>query len=57
MIEEWSSFADLMANLIAKYGSVLDIDSLPDPEIKLSDFSDKESSEKSFDNVEKKLSA
>ena len=57
MIDEWSSFADLMANLIAKYATVLDIDSLPDPEIKLSDFSDKESSEKSFDNVEKKLLA
>ena len=57
MVDEWSGFADLMANLIAKYATVLDIDSLPDPEIKLSDFSDKESSEKSFDNVEKKLSA
>ena len=57
MVDDWSGFADLMANLIAKYATVLDIDSLPDPEIKISDFSDKESSEKSFDNVEKKLSA
>lgn len=57
MVDEWSGFADLMANLIAKYATVLDLDSLPDPEIKLSDFPDDGSSEKSFDNVEKKLSA
>lgn len=57
MFDEWSGFADLMANLIAKYATVLDLDSLPDPEIKLSDFSNDESSEKSFDNVENKISA
>lgn len=57
MVDEWSGFADLMANLIAKYATVLDLDSLPDPEIKLSDFPDCESGENSFDNVEKKLSA
>lgn len=57
MVDEWSGFADLMANLIAKYATVLDLDSLPDLEIKLSDFHDYESGENSFDNVEKKLSA
>lgn len=57
MVDEWSGFADLMANLIAKYATVLDLDSLPDPEIKLSYFSNDESSEKSFDNVENKISA
>lgn len=57
MVDEWSGFADLMANLIAKYATVLDLDSLPDPEIKLSDFPDYESGQNSFDNVEKKLSA
>lgn len=57
MVDEWSGFADLMANLIAKYATVLDLDRLPDPEIKLSDFSNDESSEKSFDNVENKISA
>lgn len=57
MVDEWSGFADLMANLIAKYATVLDLDSLPDPEIKLSDFPDYESGENSFDNVEKKPSA
>lgn len=57
MVDEWSGFADLMANLIAKYATVLDLDRLPDPEIKLSDFPDYESGENSFDNVEKKSSA
>ncbi len=28
---EWSAFANLLGNLIAKYADVLDIDSLPDP--------------------------
>jgi hypothetical protein len=29
--DEWSGFADLLANLIEKYASVLDIDQLPEP--------------------------
>lgn len=31
--DEWSGFADLLANLIEKYAAVLDIDSLPEPPI------------------------
>lgn len=31
MIDEWSSFADLMASLIEKYAADLDLDNLPDP--------------------------
>ena len=31
--DEWSGFADLLASLIEKYASVLDIDSLPDMRI------------------------
>lgn len=31
MIDEWSGFADLLATLIEKYISDLDLDSLPDP--------------------------
>ena len=31
--DEWSGFADLLANLIEKYAAVLDIDNLPDPPI------------------------
>lgn len=30
-VNEWSAFANLLGNLIAKYADVLDVDSLPDP--------------------------
>ena len=33
LADEWSGFADLLANLIEKYAEVLDIDNLPDPPI------------------------
>ena len=33
MINEWTGLADLLANLITKYASELNIDVLPDPEI------------------------
>ena len=29
--DEWSGFADLLANLIEKYAAVLDLDNLPEP--------------------------
>ena len=29
MVDEWSGFADLLANLIGKYASVLDIEHMP----------------------------
>lgn len=31
MIDEWSGFADLLANLIEKYALELDIENLPTP--------------------------
>lgn len=31
MGDEWSGFADLLANLIEKYADDLDIDNLPEP--------------------------
>ena len=31
LVDEWSGFADLLANLIEKYAAVLDIDNLPEP--------------------------
>ena len=43
--DEWSGFADLLANLIEKYVSVLDIDNLPEPMYSLND-------EKTVNNVE-----
>lgn len=30
MVDEWSGFAALLANLVEKYAVVLDIDALPD---------------------------
>lgn len=33
MVDEWSSFAALMANLIEKYAAVLNLDALPDFDI------------------------
>lgn len=30
MVDEWSGFAELLANLIEKYAADLDIDNLPD---------------------------
>ena len=35
--DEWSGLADLLANLIEKYASVLDIDNLPEPMYSLND--------------------
>ena len=29
--DEWSGFADLLANLIEKYAAALDLDNLPEP--------------------------
>ena len=31
--DEWSGFANLLANLIEKYAAVLDIENLPEPPI------------------------
>ena len=35
MIDEWSGFADLLANLIEKYASELDVENLPAPAVRL----------------------
>ena len=35
MIDEWSGFADLLANLIEKYASELDVENLPAPAVSL----------------------
>ena len=35
MIDEWSGFADLLANLIEKYASKLDVENLPAPAISI----------------------
>ena len=33
MVNEWSGLADLLANLITKYASELNLDQLPDPAV------------------------
>ena len=47
--DEWSGFADLLANLIEKYAAVLDIENLPEPPICL----DSEKKEKEIVNNSK----
>lgn len=47
MVDEWSGLAELLANLIEKYASDLDIDKLPDIEIKSSMKNEGEKVEKS----------
>ena len=37
MIDEWSGFADLLANLIEKYASELDVENLHVPAVSLED--------------------
>ncbi len=43
-VDQWNGLSDLLANLIAKYAEILDIDSMPTPEtsekdIEMSDIS------------------
>lgn len=33
--DEWSSFADFIAELIEKYATVLDVDNMPDPQYRV----------------------
>ena len=33
--DEWSSFAEFIGNLVAKYADEMDYDSLPDPDVYL----------------------
>ena len=37
MIDEWSGFADLLATLIEKYASELDVENLPTPMVSSGD--------------------
>ncbi|WP_230397664.1 hypothetical protein [Novisyntrophococcus fermenticellae] len=32
-IDEWGALAEFLSNMIAKYSDVLEIDSMPDPDI------------------------
>ena len=46
MVDKWSGLADLLANLIEKYASDLDIDNMPDIEIKSNMENEREKVEK-----------
>lgn len=52
MTDEWSGFADLLANLIEKYASELDIEDMPDPLAVLDTGSTVEKTEKDFDSIQ-----
>lgn len=54
---EWSSFANLLGNLIAKYADVLDIDSLPDPDISSEDTKTNEIDYTNFEAIAKREAA
>ena len=60
MIDEWSGFADLLANLIEKYVSELDVENLPAPAV-LFDNQDSAANKKDSDfnaeSVESKIAA
>ena len=59
MIDEWSGFADLLANLIEKYVSELDVENLPAPAVSF-DNQDSAANKKDSDfnaEVESKIAA
>lgn len=56
MIDEWSGFADLLANLIEKYVSELDVENLPAPAV-LFDNQDSAANKKTLISMRKRLKA
>lgn len=58
MRDEWSGFADLLANLIEMYAMDLDLDSLPEPDKEqLTKYHKKESVQTLENEIESKLAA
>ena len=61
MIDEWSGFADLLANLIEKYASELDIENMPTPLVPCDRMGNAEVDKKDSDSkqevVESKIAA
>ena len=56
-VDEWSTFANLLGNLIAKYADVLNIDSLPDPDISSEDTKTNEIDYTDFEDISRKKAA
>ena len=60
MIDEWSGFADLLANLIEKYVSELDVENLPAPAVSFDNqdsAANKKDSDFNAEAVESKIAA
>ena len=57
MIDEWSGFADLLANLIEKYASELDVENLPAPAVPLEDQDTATADKKNLFSSRKRLQA
>ena len=60
MIDEWSGFADLLANLIEKYVSELDVENLPAPAVSFDNqdsAANKKDSDFNAESVESKIAA
>lgn len=56
--DEWSGFANLLADLIEKYATVLDVDNLPEPSYNLdSDDNENENSSKLFSGTVETMDA
>ena len=56
-VDEWSIFANLLGNLIAKYADVLDVDSLPDLDISSEDTKTNEIDYSNFEDIAKRKAA
>lgn len=56
-VDEWSIFANLLGNLIAKYADDLDVDSLPDPDISSEDTKTNEIDYTDFEDIAKREAA
>lgn len=61
MVDEWSGFADLLASLIEKYASELDVEDLPLPSVMHDDQNstavDKKDSDPEYEVVAGKIAA
>lgn len=57
MIDEWSGFADLLANLIEKYASELDVENLHVPAVSLEDQDSAAADKKNLFSSRKRLQA
>ena len=60
MIDEWSGFADLLANLIEKYVSELDVENLPAPAVSFDNqdgAANKKDSDFNAEAIESKIAA